>query len=207
MVGDSRLGISARIIAETPRLLLTEWNKADVHDYAQLIGDERVMRYIGNGEARNISKAEAEINGFIAHEAEHGFSRWVVREQSHGRFVGMVGFMVRDGEVDFGGRVNRAFWGSGYAPEALVYALKEGLAKRGIGRAIALTVEKNERAWKLNEKFGLKYENTLEISGVKHVKQSIDANKYWGERVFEKGLSILEPITKRDELRKARLHE
>src|ERR1700754_1957248 len=106
---DVSSGPISRIIAATPRLWICEWNANDVDDYAELVGDGDVMRFIGEGTTRTRDRAAREIEGFIAHERQHGFSRWAAFCRRTGIFIGMVGFMYRNDETDFGGRMHRRF--------------------------------------------------------------------------------------------------
>ena len=140
-------------LIENSAVRLRTWQDRDVDWYADLIADPAVMRFIGDGKARSRNAAEKEITGFQAEQGLRGWSRWVA-ETSDNRPIGYIGFSLRNGEVDWGGRSFPSSWGSGIGLHATILALELGIFELGISKATAYIQERNQPAWRLNERIG-----------------------------------------------------
>jgi len=157
---------------------LRTWCDDDVVWYADLVADPEVMRFIGDGQARDVKKAQAEIRGFRSEQDGRGWSRWAVDLRSERRGIGFVGFSERRGEIDWGGRTIRRLWGSGIPIVAAVAALEMGLLELRIPAAVALTNIRNDRAWRLNEALGFTMVETVDVEGQPHMRQMIERTRF-----------------------------
>ena len=83
--------------------------------------------------------------------------------------IGMCGLLKRDTlpDVDVGYALRPAFWAKGYAFEAASAVLAHGREAFGLRRIVAITSPDNVGSKALLEKLGLRYEETLSLSGDK----------------------------------------
>jgi RimJ/RimL family protein N-acetyltransferase len=137
---------------ETPRLRLRRLTAEDVEDYAALIGDPEVMRFIGAGVPATRHDAVNAIEEFNARYDSDGFGQLAVERITDGRVIGRVGFWVwnrrdwtggwtqselgADAEVELGWALIRSAWGFGYATEAARAMREHGYTRLGLVRLI-----------------------------------------------------------------------
>jgi len=104
----------------TERLLLRPFVMADFEEYAGLLGDPEVMRFIGDG--RTLSRDQAWLNlaQLLGHWGLTGFGLYAVALKATGEFVGRVGLYAPQGwpGLELGWCIRRQFWGRGIAMEA-----------------------------------------------------------------------------------------
>lgn len=82
-------------------------------------GDPEVMRFIPSGADRTLEETLARIDRYRAHQAQHGFGKWVIVDKATGRLIGDAGLtFLPDGQrVELGYRLARSCWGRGLAEE------------------------------------------------------------------------------------------
>lgn len=177
-------------LIENAAVRLRTWQDRDATWYGDLIADPTVMRFIGDGKARSRNAAEREIAGFQTEQELRGWSRWVA-ETSDGRPFGFVGFGLRNGDVDWGGRVFRAFWGSRCILHSVILAVELGIFELAIPKAIAHTQERNRSAWRLNESIGFTRVGSVSRGPFAEIVQTIERKHLieMGQRKRNRALS------------------
>ena len=108
---------------ETARLTLRPTAPADFEPWAELAGDELVMKFLGGPLPRSVA-----WRNFLAAAgawAMQGFGQFSVIERSSGRWVGRVGPLLPEGwpGTEVGWALAREAWGRGYATEAASAAM------------------------------------------------------------------------------------
>ena len=146
---------------ETERLLLRGWRDGDVEPYARLCADPEVMRFIGDGSTLTLEQSAEQISRFLRHWEERGFGLWALEERESGAFVGFAGLVHQEewteGEhrTEVGWRLDRAFWGRGFATEAAKASVYHGLEHIGLERIISIIQPENGASRRVAEKAGL----------------------------------------------------
>lgn len=104
---------------ETERTTLRPFVLADASEAFGWFRDPEVMRYIPRGPDHTREETSARLGRYMAHQADHGFSKWVVIDRASGWLIGDAGLhFLPDGQrVELGYRVARPFWGQGLATE------------------------------------------------------------------------------------------
>ena len=105
---------------ETPRLILRPFEETDIEEAFGWFGYSTVMQFTPAGPDKSLEQTKLRIRDYQAHQAAHGFSKWVMVERSSSRLIGDSGLFVLEeyGWVDLGFRLARMFWGKGLATEA-----------------------------------------------------------------------------------------
>jgi RimJ/RimL family protein N-acetyltransferase len=105
---------------ETPRLTLRPFEDADVAAAFRWMRDPVVMRFTPFGADTSIDMTRERIGRYRAHQAAHGFAKWLIVERDSGEPIGDAGLMMLPelGWIDLGYRLARHAWGRGYATEA-----------------------------------------------------------------------------------------
>lgn len=74
---------------------------ADLDAYAEMMADEVVTRYIGDGKPVTRTDAWRQMAIFTGHWALRGFGIWVVEERATGAFLGRIDFWQPEGWPGF----------------------------------------------------------------------------------------------------------
>lgn len=139
----------------TDRLILRPWEDRDRDAAWAMALDEAVMRYLP---ALDRAGSDAMVDRFMAMQAEHGHTFWVVERRRDGAFLGMCGMaQPRDPLVEYevGWRLARHAWGQGYAQEAARATLDWAWANRNMPTIVAITVAANRASWTLMQRIGM----------------------------------------------------
>jgi len=106
----------------TERLLLRRWRTSDHPAFARLNGDPAVMEHFPSTLDEVQSNVMAEL--LDAGLAERDYGLWAVEVAGGPEFIGVVGLSSPTWEASFtpcveiGWRIDRPYWGSGFATEA-----------------------------------------------------------------------------------------
>ena len=149
---------------ETPRLLLRHWCQEDREPFAQMNSDSEVMRYFPQTLDRVQSDLFAEVIQIGLEERDHGL--WAVelrndRSLEPAPFIGFVGLSVPTWNASFtpcteiGWRLNRPFWGRGFATEAARHVLRYGFQVLKLNEVVSFTSLLNARSMAVMERLGM----------------------------------------------------
>ncbi|MBW8637760.1 GNAT family N-acetyltransferase [Hoeflea sp. WL0058] len=157
---------------------LRKWHSSDVEWYSRLIADPDVMRLIGDGKPRTADAAALEIERFQHEQKTLGHSRWVGYVLETGEPIGFIGFSERRGEIDWGGRAFRKFWGTRYMVCSAILALDHGLTCCNVPQAVAVIDKTNHSTLGLNAKLGFRECGEGLYFNRRHNRQSINRGVY-----------------------------
>jgi len=148
-----------KVIIETDRLLLREFELSDAPEMFLLNSDHEVIKYTGDVPFKNIEEAEQLILNYEQY-SKYGFGRWTVLNKSTGAYLGWCGLKFLDDlqETDIGYRFHKKYWGRGYATESAAACLKYGLEKLQLKKIIGRAMKENYASIKVMEKTGMKFE-------------------------------------------------
>lgn len=113
-----------RIITETERLIVREWETADVESFGAIAADPRVVRFITGGVPVPAEQTAEMVGRLISLQESHGWTRWALqlRHPAHGEPTGVVGFCGPGCTfapfIEVGWWVHADLWGRGLATEA-----------------------------------------------------------------------------------------
>ena len=149
---------SSLVITESPRLVLREFEPADLDALAAILADPEVMHFASGVFTREQSLERLE--SWIENYRRLGFGIWAVVDKQGGALLGLCGLapQVVDGvdEVEIGYRFRRDAWGRGYATEAAVAVRIHGFEKLGLRRVISIIEPANVRSLRVAEKNGMR---------------------------------------------------
>lgn len=149
------------IYLETSRLLLRDWEEADLEPFSRLNADEQVMRYFPK------TLSPEETHGFyqsiVAEFKECGFGLYAVEVKERKEFIGFIGFHRPTFESDFtpcveiGWRLKKEAWGKGYATEGATACLQLGFNQLGFDEVYSFTATINTPSQNVMTKIGMSY--------------------------------------------------
>ncbi len=144
---------------ETPRLLLRPWRDSDLIPFAEQNADPVVMRFLSGPLTRE--QSDAYVQRAQQHLADHGFVKWAVEAPGIAPFIGAVGLSHVRYEASFtpavevAWRLDRRFWGRGYATEAARAAIADGFTRVGLREIVAVTALSNTPSQRVMERLGM----------------------------------------------------
>lgn len=159
---------------ETARLRLRPWSKGDVPEYARILRDPEVMRYLGSGfryrvkrgaasAVASVSDLEARraIRKLTTHWSRCGFGEWAVEEKATGQLIGQVGlhhhpdWVADTADVEVGWLLARRAWGQGFATEGGRASIAYAFDRLALERLVSIAFLPNERSQRVMERLGL----------------------------------------------------
>ena len=148
------------IALDTDRLLLRMFREDDLDEYAEIVGDHEVTRYLSDGRPLARWEAWRQIAMILGHWQLKGYGPWAVEEKSSRRLLGRIGFFNPEGWPGFelGWVLRRDSWGKGYATEGARRALDYGFTEMGRDHIISLIHPDNLASIRVAERIGEKLE-------------------------------------------------
>ena len=161
---------------ETERLVLRLPGPDDVDALLEFVGDEEVMRRLGD-EPGGTEKAQAFIERWIARWERNDVGQFIVERD--GQLIGRVGLIVWDrrtwetsaydlagehAQEELGWALVRRAWGYGYATEAAHAVKGWSHTARGIERLVSLIAPDNLPSRRVAEKLGARREDQIETA-------------------------------------------
>jgi RimJ/RimL family protein N-acetyltransferase len=151
--------MKAEIYVETPRLILRQWQQADIKPFSELNNDEDVMEFFPS--VSTVDETMAQIDRATNHIKQHGFGFFAVERKDNSEFVGFTGLSHPRFEsyftpcVEIGWRLSKANWGYGFATEAAKACLQFGFETLKIDEILSFTTEHNIRSENVMKKIGM----------------------------------------------------
>jgi RimJ/RimL family protein N-acetyltransferase len=140
-------------VIETARLVLRPFRDDDLDPFAAMMADPRVADWLGG--VRTRAQCAASLRAW-ADEWQHlGYGLLALTHKTDDTFVGMAGLHALDGAYDptpvagateIAWRLAFAAWGQGYAVEAALAVVGDGLERAGLAEIVAFTAECNHRS-------------------------------------------------------------
>jgi len=149
----------------TDRLQLRRWDEADLDQYAPIVADPRVARYLGGLQDR--ATAWRQIAIFMGHREMRGWTNSAVIERETGRLIGRAGLYRPEGwpGTEVGWILARSAWGRGYATELGRAIRGHAFGALGIWHLISLIEPANIASIRVAEKIGSTLEGEYELNG------------------------------------------
>lgn len=153
-------------IIETERLLLREFSlEKDINDYANIMGEDDVGKWLPKGRGYTKEETIKFINFIKDHWDKFGFGIWAVTDKATGSLLGHCGLnyieSLKEVEVLYAfGLQGR---GKGYCTEAAKASLEFAINNPNIDHIIALAKLDNTPSRRVMEKLGLKYKKDIQM--------------------------------------------
>lgn len=147
---------------ETNRLRIRRLQESDLVALSSLFTNPTVMQFSIKGRPLTPAEITEQLKQYFAQYQRFGFSNWAVELKENSTFIGIAGIhhMLVDNidEIEIGYRLLPAYWGHGYATEAVMAIRDYAFNTLGMRRLIAIIEPKNERSIRVAEKLNMAYE-------------------------------------------------
>lgn len=164
-----------KIILETDRLTLREFEEKDIPQAHGFYSNHQVMQYIGSGRPFTEVQTEIFIQKMMLRYRRDGFSFWGVVERSKNKLIGHCGLMTHkaSGKVELGYLIDAPYAKKGYGYESAQGVLNHGFNKLNLPEIVAFTKKSNIASQKLMEKLKMQFWRAYEKSGIEYVSYSM----------------------------------
>ncbi|TCP55483.1 ribosomal-protein-alanine N-acetyltransferase [Tumebacillus sp. BK434] len=156
--------LKAMPLIETERFWLRELRLSDAEDFFANLSDEETMRYYGMTPLTELETAVEMIKSRELARQENRSLRWAIARKEDDRLIGSIGFHHWEPQTfraEIGYEINREYWGTGVATEAVRAALHCGFGEMGLNRIEALASPENPASIRVLEKAGFQKEGVL----------------------------------------------
>lgn len=158
------------MVIKTDRLIIRSFLESDIPEYAAIVADPEVTRFLGDGSPHSYEQATAYVVDCIRAEARDSMARYAVILRETGQLIGFCGFKRMEDYIDFGWRYARRVWGNGYATEAAAAVLDYGVNTLWLSGIVAQSAIENVGSVRVMEKIGMQFEAFGEVRGRKTVR-------------------------------------
>jgi [ribosomal protein S5]-alanine N-acetyltransferase len=165
LAGDPK---SMTMHLETAHLHLRPFQLADAPLAYPWLTDPEIMRYMPTGQDFTLEQVEARLARYIAHQAQHGYSRWLIMDRATGEAIGDAGllYIPATGETELGYRLIKPWWGRGLATEAAQAWLQHAFETLRLPEVIAFSHPDNHASVRVMEKLGLRFLRQDQMAGM-----------------------------------------
>ncbi|PFA19262.1 GNAT family N-acetyltransferase [Bacillus cereus] len=154
----------------TDRLQFRKYTMTDLDFYASLWGNEKVMRYIGNGTPKTYVQCKRSLESWVLPSYKNGLGLFLMIEKGTSTPIGHAGLVRQqvDGkeEIEIGYWVLPEYWGKGYAKEAATAFRDYGFQALGLKKLISLINPDHPASIFVARKTGMSYEKTASFHGI-----------------------------------------
>lgn len=152
-----------KIILETERLILSEWEPQDAPFILKLVNTPSWIQHIGDRNIKTPDDALDYIQRLQQHHLKHGYGFYALRLKAPQTSIGMCGIIRRDGldDPDIGYALLPKFEGHGYMLEVSKAMLTYAQEKLNMSRVVAITTAKNQRSINLLRKLNFDFEKEV----------------------------------------------
>lgn len=129
---------------ETDRLIIKPLSLENLDDYAAMVADPEVQRYLNDGIPRTRDYATEYIEDLVKLQKEKGFTRYGVFDRGDASLLGHCGYKDIEGRIDIGWTYVQRAWGRGIGTEAATAVLRYGFDVLEFGIITARTAPENK---------------------------------------------------------------
>lgn len=154
----------AKISLETPRLILREYEWADLPLHHALISDPEIMYYIQDVFSHSMEESEENLRSAISDIENPSRTKvYLVIQTKPGEYVGGIGYTVSETNpagrrVEIGYFTYPEYWGMGYVTEALSALIRFAFCQDNVYRIDGTCITENIRSRRVMEKCGMVFE-------------------------------------------------
>ena len=149
-------------LLRTDRLVLRQWRASDREPFARLNADLVVMEHFPS--ALDRTQSDAFADRIQASFDTLSYGAWAVEVPGKAGFIGYVGLTLHTFEAHFtpavevGWRLDRDYWGQGFATEAAQAAVADGFDRVGLDEIVSFTAPANVRSVRVMQRLGMTHD-------------------------------------------------
>ena len=149
---------------ETDRLILRKVKKSDVGDIYEYCRSPISAKFADWQPHESISVTKQYISWLLSSARKGEYMTWVIELKATGEVIGTCSFTNMDKDfrvAEIGYGIKNAFWGKGYASEAVRAVFDYGFCNIGLVRIFARIMKNNVRSVHLARSVGMECEGLM----------------------------------------------
>lgn len=147
---------------ETKRLKIRYFRESDLPQYAAIVADPEVMKFLGGPQSTDQARDYIEE---MINLSSRGLGRYAVEQKHDSSLIGFCGFRPAGAYVDFGYRYARHTWGQGIGFEAASAVRRYGLDLLNMHNMEAGAAVDNHASIKILDRLDFKHREELIFDG------------------------------------------
>ena len=151
-------------VLTTSRLVLRTLRPSDLDDLYSYASDPEIDRYTPWVHYNHIDEARENLGEFLAEYEQYGMGAWGIEHKADRRLIGIANFSRPhriDRKVEMGYTIARAYWGQGYATEAVKALIQFGFDQMRLVRIEAVCLPEHTASAQVMQKAGMQLEGLL----------------------------------------------
>ena len=161
----------------TNRLVIGQFERADLEQWFLIESDPEVRKYILDGSVLSREQSLAYIDQNIDSYSKFNFGRYALREKKSLRLIGMCGFLNNEMGIDFGYRLSKDMWGCGLGFEAAYTVLNYGIDFLCLKDLVAGVMPENLASIKILKRLDFVYQKDITVDGQMYHKYTFSSDK------------------------------
>jgi ribosomal-protein-alanine N-acetyltransferase len=148
----------------TPRLVLRALRLTDLDDLYAYGSDPEIDRFTPWIHYTSREEARENLGEFLAEYEQHGMGAWGIEHRADQRLIGITNLSrphPMNRRVELGYTISRAYWGQGYATEAVQALIRFGLDQMHLVRIEAVCLPEHQASARVMQKAGMQFEGVL----------------------------------------------
>ena len=158
-----------KIITQTKRLIIREFQVSDIEPLAKILAKPEVMQFFSPTGALSTKQTAVKIQSFLDSYQKHGYGKYALIHRQSGRLIGYCGIVVEEIEDklenELGYRLDSEFWGQGLATEAAKACLEYYFDKFKFDSVLGIVEPENKASIRVLEKVGMEFIQESTLSG------------------------------------------
>lgn len=146
----------------TDRLVLRDWQAQDKEPFTKMNADLEVMRYFPKTLTAN--ESHEMVDEIQRRIDNNGYGLFAVESRKTGEFMGFVGLnhpkipYFFNPCLEVGWRLDKAYWGQGFATEAGKACLQMAFEKLGFDEVVSFTANINLPSQRVMQRLGMRFD-------------------------------------------------
>ncbi len=148
----------------TSHLILRALRLTDLDDLYEYASDPEIDQYVPWEHYKNIEETRENLNEFLEEYEKDGLGAWGIEHRSDKKLIGIINTSIPhriNRRVELGYTISRAYWGQGFATEAVKALIDFGFDKINLVRIEAVVLPENLASVRVLEKSGMRFEGIL----------------------------------------------
>jgi ribosomal-protein-alanine N-acetyltransferase len=149
---------------DTERLVLRALRSDDLDDLYSYASDPQIDRFTPWTHYLSREEARADLEEFLAEYERDGLGAWGIEHRTDRRLIGIASFSPpqrHHRRVELGYTIARAYWGQGYATEAVQALIRFGFERMDLVRIEAVVLPDHAASARVLERAGMSFEGLL----------------------------------------------
>ncbi|MEO0841987.1 MAG: GNAT family N-acetyltransferase [Cyanobacteria bacterium J06643_5] len=148
-----------KIITQTERLIIREFQVLDIEPLAEILAKPEVMQFFTG--VLSTKQTAVKLQGFLDSYQKHGYGKWAIIHRQSGRLIGYCGIAIEETEGklenELGYRLDSEYWGQGLATEAAKACLEYGFNQLKFDYILGIVEPENQASINVLEKVGMEF--------------------------------------------------